>query len=92
MANEAVQFGVTQGFDMKPPEQKMFGVSLAIVINNVDCTGEARVQLRLPWLPGYTPWARLSVQMAGMGSGSFCVQQIGDEVMVAFHHGDVREP
>ena len=46
----------------------------------------------LPWLPGFMPWARLSTQMAGMGRGSFFVPQIGDEVLVAFNHGDVREP
>jgi uncharacterized protein involved in type VI secretion and phage assembly len=92
MANEAVKFGATQTFDMKPPEQKIFGVSVATVLNNIDCTGEARVQLLLPWLPGYTPWARLASQMAGMGMGSYFVPQIGDEVLVAFNHGDVREP
>lgn len=92
MANEAVKFGLTQGFDQKPPETKIEGVSIATVLNNIDCTGEARIQLQLPWLPGYTPWARIASQMAGMGSGSFFVPQIGDEVLVAFHHGDVREP
>ena len=92
MANEAVKFGATQQFEMKPREAKIEGVSIATVLNNIDCTGEARVQLSLPWLPGYTPWARISSQMAGMASGSFFVPQIGDEVLVAFHHGDVREP
>ena len=92
MANEAVKFSAMQSFDMKPPEAKIDGVSIATVLNNIDCTGEARVQLQLPWLPGYTPWARIASQMAGMGCGSFFVPQIGDEVLVAFHHGDVREP
>jgi uncharacterized protein involved in type VI secretion and phage assembly len=92
VANEAVQFGAMQSFETKSKENKIYGVSLGIVLNNIDCTGEARVQLRLPWMPGYTPWARLSAQMAGMGAGSFFVPQVGDEVMVAFHHGDVREP
>jgi len=92
MPNEAVKFGVTQAFDAKPPEKKIYGVSIGTVLNNIDCTGEARVQLLLPWLPGYTPWARLSSQMAGMGAGSFFVPQIGDEVLVEFHNGDVREP
>ncbi len=92
MADEAVKFGLTQNFEMKPSENKIYGVSVATVLNNIDCTGEARVQLQLPWLPGYTPWARLSSQMAGMGMGSFFVPQIGDEVLVAFNHGDVRDP
>lgn len=92
MANEAVKFGATQKFDMKPPQEKIFGVSIATVLNNFDCTGEARVQLSLPWLPGYTPWARIASQMAGMGNGSFFVPAVGTEVLVAFNHGDVREP
>jgi uncharacterized protein involved in type VI secretion and phage assembly len=92
MADEAVKFGATQTFERPAPENKIFGVSIATVLNNIDCTGEARVQLMLPWLPGYTPWARLSTPMAGMARGTFFVPQIGDEVLIAFNHGDVREP
>jgi uncharacterized protein involved in type VI secretion and phage assembly len=95
MAEEAVKFGATTPVTMgsgPPPDKKIFGVSVATVLNNIDCTGEARVMLLLPWLPGYTPWARLSSPMAGMGRGMYFVPQIGDEVLVAFNHGDVREP
>lgn len=95
MAEEAVKFGATTPITMgsgPPPDKKIFGVSVATVLNNIDCTGEARVMLLLPWLPGYTPWARLSSPMAGMGRGTYFVPQVGDEVLVAFNHGDVREP
>lgn len=97
MADEAVKFGLTRkiqgiGDAAEPPEKKVFGVTVCTVLNNIDCTGQARVQLMLPWLPGYTPWARLSNMMAGLGRGSFFVPMIGDEVLVAFNHGDVREP
>jgi len=92
MAGEAVSFGATQEFKPREEEKKIFGVTVATVINNIDCTGGARVQLSLPWLPGFQPWARLSNQMAGMGRGSYFVPQIGDEVLVSFNHGDVREP
>jgi phage baseplate assembly protein V len=67
-------------------------LTTATEINNIDCTGEARVQLLLPWLPGYMPWARMSTTMAGLGRGTYFMPQIGDEVVVAFNHGDVREP
>ena len=78
MADEAVKFGLTRkiegiGERSQPPEKKIHGVTVATVINNIDCTGQARVQLSLPWLPGFTPWARLSNMMAGMGRGSFFV-------------------
>jgi phage baseplate assembly protein gpV len=96
MADEAVKIGattpITMGSSGPPPDKKVFGVSIATVLNNIDCTNQARVMLMLPWLPGYTPWARLSSPMAGMGRGTYFVPQIGDEVLVAFNHGDVREP
>jgi phage baseplate assembly protein gpV len=62
------------------------------VISNTDCMGEARVQLQLPWLPGFFPWARVSSPMAGMARGTYFIPQVGDEVLVAFNQGDVREP
>lgn len=87
-----VMFSLLQ--EMKPliPERKIYGVTVATVINNLDSTGQARVQLMLPWLPGFQPWARLATLMAGASRGSFFVPMIGDEVLVAFNQGDVREP
>jgi uncharacterized protein involved in type VI secretion and phage assembly len=75
-----------------PPQRRIYGVSVAMVVNNVDSTGLGRVQLRLPWIPGFEPWARVSTPMAGMARGTFFIPQIGDEVLVAFNHGDLREP
>jgi uncharacterized protein involved in type VI secretion and phage assembly len=96
MADEAVKSGLTTPFSWgssgPPPDKKIFGVSIATVLNNIDCTNMARVMLMLPSMPGYTPWARLSSPMAGMGRGMYFVPQIGDEVLVAFRDGDVREP
>ncbi len=92
MANEAVSWGLTREVGEREPERKIYGVTVATVLNNIDCNGQARVQLQLPWLPGYQPWARLACQMAGMGRGTYFVPQIGEEVLVSFNHGDVREP
>jgi uncharacterized protein involved in type VI secretion and phage assembly len=92
MANDAVSFGATQEFKAREPEEKIYGVTIAQVLNNIDCNGQARIQLMLPWLPGFQPWARLACQMAGSGAGTFFVPQIGEEVLVSFNHGDVREP
>jgi uncharacterized protein involved in type VI secretion and phage assembly len=92
MANEAVKFGFDQKVQTRPSPEKINGVSLATVINNVDPTGEARVQLILPWLPGVMPWARVASPMAGMLRGLFFMPQIGDEVLVCFNQGDIREP
>ena len=46
------------------------GVAVGQVIENRDATGLARVQLRLPWLPGVQPWARVAVPMAGPGASA----------------------
>src|SRR6516225_12492049 len=92
MPDDAVKFGISQKVQLKPSPEKVVGLSVATVINNIDSTGEARVQLMLPWLPGLTPWARVATTMAGMLRGTFFVPQIGDEVLVAFNQGDIREP
>jgi uncharacterized protein involved in type VI secretion and phage assembly len=73
-------------------QNKIYGVALATVLNNLDTTGKARVQLSLPWLPDYQPWARVAVLSAGNNRGTYFIPQIGDEVLVAFDQGDVREP
>ena len=76
----------------EPDDQRIYGVAPATVINNIDLLSEARVQLMLPWLPGITPWARIATPMAGSSRGFYFVPQIGDEVLVAFNQGDIREP
>jgi uncharacterized protein involved in type VI secretion and phage assembly len=69
-------------------DRRVDGVTIAKVINNVDGTGEGRVQVQLPWLPDVRPWARLS----RLDGGTYFVPQVGDEVLVGFNHGDIREP
>jgi uncharacterized protein involved in type VI secretion and phage assembly len=76
----------------RPAERRFYGAALAQVINNIDSTGLGRVQLQLPWMAGYMPWARVAVPMSGRLAGTYFIPQIGDEVVVVFNHGDVREP
>lgn len=73
-------------------DARHFGVAVAEVVDNIDAHSQGRVQLKLPWLPGYLPWARVAVLSAGQQRGTFFIPQIGDEVLVAFNQGDVREP
>jgi phage baseplate assembly protein V len=42
-------------------------------------------------LPEMDPWARVAVLMGGMNSGTYFIPQVGDEVLVAFNHGDLRD-
>lgn len=69
-------------------DRRIYGPSMGTVINNVDSTGLGRVQVRLSWLPGVQPWARVIT----MDQGSYFIPQVGSEVLVAFDHGDIREP
>jgi phage baseplate assembly protein V len=74
------------------PENEIRGVALAVVLDNLDLEGEGRVQLQLPWLPGFEPWARVVVPAAGRSRGFWLIPQVGDEVLVAFDGGDVNSP
>ena len=73
-------------------DKLIYGVALAKVVSNVDTTGLGRVQLKLPWLPGYQPWARVAAFSAGSGRGGYFIPQENDEVLVAFNQGNVQEP
>jgi phage baseplate assembly protein V len=72
-------------------ERKSFGVTLGQVVDNLDITGEGRVQVSLPWMPEVEPWCRVAVLSAGSGVGTYFVPQVDDEVLVAFDQGDVRD-
>lgn len=73
-------------------DKRFYGVAIAEVVSNTDTSNLGRVQLRLPWLSGYQPWARVATMSAGRNRGAYFIPQVGDEVLVAFNHGDVREP
>ena len=90
MSNELLD-ATTSGDDPEAAA-RMSGVAVATVICNIDALGQGRVQVNIPWLPGYMPWARVATLMGGMGRGTFFIPQVGDEVLVAFNQGDVREP
>lgn len=74
------------------PDRRIYGVAVGKVIDNTDAMSMGRVQVQLPWLPDIQPWARVAVPMAGQNRGTYFIPQVDDEVLVAFHHGDIREP
>lgn len=76
-------------------DRRFYGVAVATVLENIEIagsSGQGRVQVSLPWMPEITPWARVAAPMAGPDTGIYFLPQPGDEVLVAFHHGDVNEP
>lgn len=71
------------------------GVTVGIVTNNNDDKEKLnRVKLKLPYLSNSdeTDWARVVQLGAGDARGWLTVPEVGDEVLVAFEHGDIRRP
>ena len=73
---------------------RLNGVAPAVVTNNQDPEGLGRVKVRFPWLSddNETDWVRVATLMAGPERGSFFLPEVGDEVLVAFEHGDINAP
>jgi len=70
------------------------GVALGIVTDNKDPENMGRVKIKLPWLSeqDVTHWVRIATLMAGKERGSYFIPEVGDEVLVAFDHGDISHP
>jgi uncharacterized protein involved in type VI secretion and phage assembly len=70
------------------------GVAVAIVRDNRDPSGLARVRVSFPWhsRPEESYWARLATPMTGKSYGTFFLPEVDDEVLVAFERGDIRFP
>ena len=75
-------------------DSRFYGVAFAIVTNNKDPDGMARVKVKLPWMAddAETDWARVVTPMAGGGRGVFFLPEVDDEVLVAFEHGNPETP
>lgn len=77
----------------KEESGKLYGVVVGIVSNTKDEEGLGRVKIDLPWRGedgDESHWARVATLMAGDDRGTFFVPEVGDEVLVAFEHGDVE--
>lgn len=70
------------------------GIAIAVVTQNHDDEGLARVKVKFPWhdKPCESHWARLSMPMAGKDRGFLTIPEVGDEVIVAFEREDMRFP
>jgi uncharacterized protein involved in type VI secretion and phage assembly len=72
----------------------VYGVVIGQVTDIADPDDMFRVKVALPWLSDdyESWWARVAAPGAGNGRGLAWLPEIGDEVLVAFGHGDVRSP
>jgi phage baseplate assembly protein V len=75
-------------------DKRIFGVVEAVVVEVIDPDKEGRVKLQFPWFDEemVTEYCRVRQLYAGNGYGACFVPEVGDEVLVAFIHGDMRMP
>jgi uncharacterized protein involved in type VI secretion and phage assembly len=74
--------------------ERVPGVVIAIVDDNNDPDKYGRVRLKYPWMgdEAVSYWARIAAPGAGKDYGMVWLPQVGDEVLVAFEHGDTNRP
>jgi uncharacterized protein involved in type VI secretion and phage assembly len=71
-----------------------YGVVIGKVESVKDPQGEGRILVEFPWMEGKSQsyWAPPATLMSGGGRGSWFMPEKGDEVLIAFDHGDVNHP
>jgi uncharacterized protein involved in type VI secretion and phage assembly len=86
--------------------RKIYGVVVGLVEDVVDPLSLGRIKVNFPWMGeaaeavaissgerrAHSYWARIATLMAGKERGSFFIPEVGDEVLVAFEHGDPDRP
>jgi uncharacterized protein involved in type VI secretion and phage assembly len=81
---------------IRPVEKSDWAGSVVLgeVTNNNDPDGLGRVKVRFPTLGDQLEswWARIASPSAGKDRGLLMMPIPGDEVLVAFEHGDARRP
>src|SRR4051812_47348667 len=100
MAQELDLLGLLQGRvstiedEVDATQQRVYGVTLAEVTDLDDLKGLGRVKVKFPWLSGRVEsgWARIATGWAGGMRGTYLLPEVGDEVVVAFRHGSLRDP
>jgi uncharacterized protein involved in type VI secretion and phage assembly len=80
--------------ELEESQQRVYGVTLAEVTDLDDVMGLGRVKVKFPWLSERvdSAWARIATAWAGGSRGTYLLPEVGDEVVVAFRHGDLRHP
>jgi phage baseplate assembly protein V len=73
---------------------RRFGVVEAEVVEVNDTENQGRVKVRFPWFDEnmVTEWCRVCQFYAGNDYGAVWTPEVGTEVLVAFIHGDMRQP
>jgi uncharacterized protein involved in type VI secretion and phage assembly len=88
MANEFIDGVARNGREVK---ENGYSIAPGVVTNNLDLIAQGIVQVRIPALPAFEPWARLAAIGAGSSRGFLWVPERDDEVLVAFNQNDERD-
>jgi phage protein D len=85
---------VAGGLSVPVSRMSIPGVVTGIVTDNDDPESMGRVRVQYPWMgdEAESYWARLATTGAGKEHGVIWIPEVGDEVLVAFEHGDVAYP
>ncbi len=85
---------IAEGIQREITGEVVAGVVIGVVTNNKDDDGLNRVKVAFPWLSDdeESHWARVACFMAGEKRGALFLPEVGDEVLVAFEHGDINRP
>jgi type VI secretion system secreted protein VgrG len=76
-----------------PEPSEVAGVVTARVVDHNDPRKMGRIQVQYDWQEsGPTGWVRATAPHAGQDRGFLFMPEIGDEVVVAFEHGDPERP
>lgn len=80
--------------DLGETQERVYGVTLGTVTSIDDPTFIGRVQVSFPWLTSKvdSAWAKIATAWAGGSRGTYLLPEVGDQVVVAFQHGDLRYP
>lgn len=75
-------------------QERVYGVTLAKVTSLIDPKFLGRIKVSFPWLSNQvdSAWARIATAWAGGSRGTYLLPEVGDEVLVAFRHGDLKHP
>jgi uncharacterized protein involved in type VI secretion and phage assembly len=81
-------------FNTRPQRRVIYGVIPAIVTNIKDPEKRGRIKVcyKQHGEDNESDWIRMISFMAGKNRGAFFLPDVGDEVLVAFHHGDINSP
>lgn len=91
-------FGNLDWFDEESQqEQKIYGITTGVVKENWDKDKKYPGMVKVEFFLGekgktLTNWIRVAQPYAGNGYGQFWLPEVGDEVILAFNHGELTNP